>query len=55
MRRMMRRLRDLLGVDLLASPLELDLTKEDVMADLEPDWREWDPGPSAESESPEAA
>lgn len=37
MRRKSRRLRDAFKIDLLESPIELDLSMEEIMADLEPD------------------
>lgn len=38
MRRKNRRQRDMFKVDLLESPIDLDLSMEEIMADLEPDW-----------------
>lgn len=50
MRRKNRRLRDAHRVDPLESPIDLELTTEEIMADLEPDWLNWHPG-SKESET----
>lgn len=49
MRRKARRLRDTFKVDLLESPIELDLSMEEIMADLEPAWSI----PQADSEESE--